>query len=308
VTGKFLIAIAGPTAIGKTALAIKLAQRYHCDIVSCDSRQFFGEMRIGTAVPTDADLNAARHHFIGHKSIFESYSVGDFEKDATAFLDDWFRNRDIAIMVGGSGLYFDAVLKGIDAFPAIDLEVRAGLRSLYAASGIGPLQQKLIALDPDYYAQVDKQNPQRLMRALEVCMGSGRPYSSYLKKNERPRNFTPILIGLETDREALYDRINRRVDEMMREGLAEEARSLYPHRGLNALQTVGYRELFEHFDGRTTLDAAVSEIKKNTRRFAKRQLTWFRRNEEMKWFDPLCPTDEFRAYIDSFIGGKKKPG
>jgi len=307
-TGKYLIAIAGPTAIGKTALAIALAQHYKCDILSCDSRQFYREMRIGTAVPDDQELAAAKHHFIQHKSIFEPYSVGDFEKDAIAFLDDWFSNHDIAVMVGGSGLYFDAVLKGFDEFPAIDPKIRIGLQQLYENSGIAALQEKLRWLDPAYFAKVDIRNPQRLMRALEVCLETGKPYSSFLKKNVARRGFTPILIGLDAEREILYDRINKRVDMMIGEGLEAEARELYPNRNLNALQTVGYRELFEYFDGKLTLDEAISEIKMNTRRFAKRQLTWFRRNEEIRWFAYDENRANIIAYIDATIKTKKKPG
>jgi tRNA dimethylallyltransferase len=300
---KYLITVVGPTAIGKTATAIRIAQHFGCDILSCDSRQFFREMRIGTAVPSADELAAAKHHFIHNKSIFEAYSVGDFEKDAIAKLDELFRNNDFAVLVGGSGLYVDAVLKGFDDFPEITDSVREEIRDAYNKTGISYLQEQLEKLDPDYYAVVDTGNPQRMMRALEVTIGTGKPYSTFLKGKENLRNFTPIIIGLEADREIMYDRINRRVDLMLADGLLAEAEQLYPHKSLNALQTVGYRELFDFIDGKLTLEAAVEEIKKNTRRFAKRQMTWFRRNENTKWFDFLAAEQGIFDYIDSKANG-----
>lgn len=282
---KFLITIIGPTAIGKTALSIALAKHFKCEIISCDSRQFFKEMAIGTAVPSPDELASALHHFIHNKSIFENYTVGDFEKEALAKLDVLFENNNYAVMVGGSGLYVDAVLKGFDEFPEIDSTVRNFVSENYEKIGISYLQNELERLDPVYFSAVAKENPQRLMRALEVCIGSGKPYSSFLNRKKNTRNFIPIVIGLEANREIIYDRINRRVDLMMEAGLLEEAEKLYPNRKLNALQTVGYRELFSYFDGDFTLDFAISEIKKNTRRFAKRQLTWFKRTENTLWFD-----------------------
>lgn len=288
---KTLITIVGPTAIGKTALSIKLAQYFGCEIVSCDSRQFFKEMRIGTAVPDPEELAAAPHHFIQNKSIFEPYTVGDYEKEAIAKLDELFEINDFAILVGGSGLYVDAVLKGFDDFPDIDASVREQVLRNYEQHGIHWLQQQLQQFDLEYYSKIlvgnpqTLQNPQRLMRFVEVCIGTGKPYSSFLNQKENKRRFTPILIGLEADRDILYDRINRRVDLMVQAGLVEEARQLYPNKDLNALQTVGYRELFEHFDGKIELETAIDEIKKNTRRFAKRQMTWFKRNDNVEWFD-----------------------
>lgn len=296
---KYLITVVGPTAIGKTAMAIQLAQHYKCDIISCDSRQFFKEMSIGTAVPSAAELAGAIHHFIHNKSVFDTYTVGDFEKDAINTLDLLFKKSDHVVLVGGSGLYVDAVLKGFDTFPDIDLAVREQLIKSYEACGIAYLQSKLQELDPDYYAIVDTENPQRLMRALEVSIGSGQPYSSFLNNKKNNRNFTPILIGLEADREIIYDRINQRVDVMMAEGLLAEAKNLHPNKDLNALQTVGYRELFSYFDGEFTLDFAISEIKKNTRRFAKRQLTWFKKNGDVKWFDFAGNDEEIVKYIES---------
>jgi len=287
---KKLITIIGPTAIGKTALSIQLANHFNCEIISCDSRQFFREMEIGTAVPSKEELASAKHHFIQNKSIFENYSVGDFEREAIAKLDELFETNDYAILVGGSGLYVDAILKGLDTFPEIDSSVRSEIISNYEQFGIEYLQRKLQELDKHYFDKISEENPQtlknpqRLMRFIEVCIGSGKPYSSFLNQNSAIRNFTPIIIGLEAERQEMYDRINLRVDLMMQDGLLEEAKNLYPNKTLNALQTVGYRELFSYFDGDFTLDFAVEEIKKNTRRFAKRQLTWFKRTGSAKWF------------------------
>ncbi len=297
---KFLITIVGPTAIGKTALSIALAKHFKCEIISCDSRQFFKEMTIGTAVPSEDELQSAPHHFIHNKSIFDSYTVGDFEKEALAKLDGLFETNDFVVMVGGSGLYVDAVLKGFDDFPEIEVSVRKEVTSKYEKLGISYLQNELKKLDPEYYAAVAKENPQRMMRALEVCLGSGKPYSSFLNLKKNVRHFTPILIGLDAERSIIYDRINQRVNTMMTEGLLKEAEVLYPHKALNALQTVGYRELFSYLDGTFPLDFAVEEIKKNTRRFSKRQLTWFKRSATTKWFDYLDPRQEIIAYIEQF--------
>lgn len=296
---KHLITVIGPTAIGKTALAIEIAQHYKCEIISADSRQFFKEMAIGTAVPSKDELQAAKHHFIQNISIFDDYTVGDFEREAIAKLDELFHDNDYAVMVGGSGLYIDAVLKGFDDFPDIDPSIRERLIAEYGKNGIEYLQQELERLDPVHYEKVAKENPQRLMRALEVCIGSGKPYSSFLNIKKNSRNFTPIVVGLDADREVMYNRINQRVDIMVESGLIEEARELYPNKKLNALQTVGYRELFSYFDGELTLDFAIGEIKKNTRRFAKRQMTWFKRNEAAKWFDFKTPLPEIINYIET---------
>ncbi|WP_310557850.1 tRNA (adenosine(37)-N6)-dimethylallyltransferase MiaA [Flavobacterium sp.] len=294
---KYLINIVGPTAIGKTSLSIALAQHFNCEIISCDSRQFFKEMKIGTAVPTTEELAGAQHHFIQNKSIFENYSVGDFEKEAIATLDELFLTNDYVVLVGGSGLYVDAVLKGFDDFPEIETSVREEVTSNYEKQGIEYLQSELEKRDPNYFEVVAKENPQRMMRALEVCIGSGIPYSSFLNQKKNTRNFTPILIGLEAERSIIYDRINHRVDLMLEEGLLAEAKELFPHKNLNALQTVGYRELFTYFEGEISLQFAIEEIKKNTRRFAKRQLTWFKRNENTKWFDYLTDRNKIIEYI-----------
>jgi tRNA dimethylallyltransferase len=298
-THKYLITVIGPTAIGKTALAIEIARHFKCDIISADSRQFFKEMTVGTAVPSKDELEAAKHHFIQNISIFDEYTVGDFERDAIAKLDELFTTNNFVVMVGGSGLYIDAVLKGFDDFPDVDPSVRETLIAEYEKQGIEYLQSELQHLDPVHYENVAKENPQRLMRALEVCIASGKPYSSFLNIKKNSRTFTPVVIGLEAERETMYNRINQRVDIMVQQGLLEEARGLYPHKKLNALQTVGYRELFSYFDGEFTLDFALEEIKKNTRRFAKRQMTWFKRNEGARWFDFTTPPAEIINYIEN---------
>ena len=303
----FLITIIGPTAIGKTALSIALAQHFGCEIISCDSRQFFKEMKIGTAVPTDQELKAAPHHFIQNKSIFERYSVGDFEQETILKLDELFKTNTIQIMVGGSGLYVDAILKGFDDFPDIDSTIREEIKKEFDLNGLNYLQHKLKELDPIYFEKLNienpqtLQNPQRMMRFVEVCLGTGKPYSSFLNQKKNKRNFVPIVIGLEADREIMYDRINQRVDIMINEGLLDEAKILYPNKQLNALQTVGYRELFDYFDEKTSLEFAIEEIKKNTRRFAKRQLTWFKRTENVKWFDFETDINQITAFIQSKI-------
>lgn len=303
----YLITIIGPTAIGKTALSIALAKHFGSDIISCDSRQFFKEMKNGTAVPSDEELAAATHHFIQNKTIFESYSVGDFEQEALAKLDELFQKNNIQIMVGGSGLYVEAVLKGFDDFPDIDNSVRETINTKFDALGIEFLQQKLQELDSEYYQKLQTenpqtlQNPQRMKRFVEVCLGTGKPYSSFIGKRKNVRNFTPIIIGLEADREIMYNRINQRLDIMLNEGLLAEAQALYPNKQLNALQTVGYRELFDYFDGKTTLELAIEQIKMNTRRFAKRQITWFKRTENVSWFDYLADKKEIITTIESQI-------
>ena len=282
-SSKTLIAVVGPTAIGKTKLGIDLAKHFQTEIISADSRQFFKEMKIGTAVPSEEELQAVPHHFIQHKSILDSYSVGDFEKDAIELLDTLFQKKDVVVMVGGSGLYVDAVVKGLDEFPNVQPKTRTVLNQKFKEQGLQYLQEELKAKDPEYFKIVDIDNPHRLIRALEVCITANRPYSSFLKQKKKQRAFNSFYVGIRADREIIYERINQRVDLMMEAGLLEEAKSLYTHRALNALQTVGYRELFEYFDGSVTLDFAVSEIKKNTRRFAKRQLTWLRKNESILW-------------------------
>ena len=281
--GKTLLAVVGPTAIGKTAMAISLARHFDTEIISADSRQFYREMQIGTAAPSQKELSSAKHHFIHHKSILDAYSVGDFEKDALEVLEKLFKEKDTVIMVGGSGLYIDAVTHGLNTFPQINPEVRKGLNADFKTNGIKSLQAQLEKYDPEYFKKVDHQNPHRLIRALEVCIGSGKPYSVFLSAEKQFRPFDTLTIGITAERSLIYERINTRVDQMMVDGLLAEVEKLTPYRNLNALNTVGYKEIFSYLDGTSTLDFAVAEIKKNTRRFAKRQMTWFKKNQETLW-------------------------
>jgi len=298
---KNLISLIGPTAIGKTALSIILADHFKTDIVSCDSRQFYKEMNIGTAVPSKIELEAANHHFIQSRSIFEEYNVGAFERDAIALLSSLFEQKDELIITGGSGLYVDAVTKGLDDFPKVDTKIRNELKSRLELEGIESLQNQLLKLDSTSYNRIDIDNKQRLIRALEISIGSDKPYSYYLGLHSKKRNFKTIKIGLTAERETVYSRINQRVDLMIENGLLDEVNNLYQHRELNALQTVGYRELFKHIEGVDSLEFAIQEIKKNTRRFAKRQGTWFRKDSEIKWFDFQTDPLEIIKHIESEI-------
>lgn len=301
-----LITIVGPTAIGKTALSIQLANAFNASIISCDSRQFFKEMTIGTAVPEPKELAAAKHYFIQNRSVFDSYNVGEFERDTLEKLEVLFKENPIQIMVGGSGLYVDAVLNGLDYFPEVAPEIREALLLKLEKEGIEVLQKQLKELDLETYKLIAIDNPHRIMRALEVCIGSGIPYSTFKNKPKKPRNFKSIKIGLNADREIIYNRINQRVDAMIDNGLIEEAKTLYAHKELNALQTVGYRELFSFFDGNFTKEFAISEIKKNSRRFAKRQLTWFKRDENILWFDYLTDKLTIVSQISEKINKLKR--
>lgn len=294
---KILIVVAGATAIGKTNLSIKLAKEFDAEIISCDSRQFYKEMKIGTAVPTEAELKDVRHHFIQSRSVFDDYNVGDFEAEAIALLHEHFQEKNWMVMVGGSGLYSDAVTDGLDEFPKVDPAIREALKADLKDKGIAHLQHKLLELDPLSHERLDLYNKQRLIRALEICIGADHPFSYYWRAHKKERDFQTIKIGLEADRGIIYDRINKRVDQMMAAGLLEEARSVYPYKDLNALQTVGYRELFGYFDGLMTIEEAVSEIKKNTRRFAKRQGTWYRKDPNIRWFDYQTKTEEIISFI-----------
>lgn len=298
---KLLISVVGPTAIGKTELAIRLGEHFQTEILSCDSRQFYSEMRIGTAVPSTFELNRIRHHFIQTRSIRDDYNVGTFEKEALELLTEKFKETDIFIMVGGSGLYADAVINGLDDFPEVYPEVRTGLMQELETYGLAPLQERLKSLDPNTYARIDIQNKQRVIRALEITEGTGKPFSSFWGKTSKTRNFKTLKIGLRADRKVVYERINRRVDIMMDLGLLDEVRDLYKFRNLNALQTVGYREIFEYLDGNVTLEEAVVEIKKNTRRFAKRQETWFKKDKKINWFDHDTDTNVIIKFIESQI-------
>ncbi len=296
---KKLISIVGPTGIGKTNLSIKLAKHFSTEIISSDSRQFYKEMKIGTAVPSNSELAAVKHHFIQSRSIFENYNVGDFEQDAIKLLEAGFQEKEWMVMVGGSGLYIDAVVDGLDDFPKVDPLIRTELKSAMDAKGIAHLQKKLFTLDPVTYHRIDLQNKQRLIRALEISIGTGRPFSKFWSANKKKRSFHTIKIGIDAEREIIYERINRRVDLMIAAGLVQEARALYGHKNLNALQTVGYKELFTHFDGELSLEEAISEIKKNTRRFAKRQGTWFRKDNSIKWFNYQTEINEVIKYLEN---------
>ena len=282
---KTLITIVGPTAIGKTSLSILIASYFKTEIISCDSRQFYKEMTIGTAVPEKEELAEVPHHFIQNRSVFEDYNVGAFERDALNVLDTLFKKHNIVVMVGGSGLYVKAVLEGLDDFPKIDPTIRLELNNIYKNEGIIPLQQQLKKLDIETYNTISLDNPQRIIRALEICIGTNLPYSSFKGKGKRKRDFESIIVGLNGDRQKIYDRINYRVDLMVKKGLLDEAQKLYPNKELNALQTVGYKELFSFFEEQITKDEAIQEIKKNTRRFAKRQLTWFKKDPNTYWFN-----------------------
>ncbi len=292
----YLIVIGGATASGKTSLAIQLAQHFDTAILSCDSRQFFREMTIGTAKPTPEELAQAPHYFINSLSIETEYSVGDYERDTLQCLENIYQEKQVAIMVGGSGLYIQAVCEGLDVFPDVPRAIRDELEALYESEGIAALQAELQGSDPTYYAKVDTQNPHRLIRALSVCRVSGQPFSSFFNQAKTARNFKPIFILLEWERALLYERINKRVDMMVAAGLVEEARGLFPHRANTALQTVGYQELFEHFEGNISLEEAIELIKRNSRRYAKRQMTWFRRDARWKGFAPQ-DVEDIKVFI-----------
>ncbi|MDX5421750.1 MAG: tRNA (adenosine(37)-N6)-dimethylallyltransferase MiaA [Hymenobacteraceae bacterium] len=298
---KHLIVVVGPTAVGKTDLCVQLAKYYDTDIISADSRQFFREMSIGTAKPTEAEQQGVKHYFIDSHSITEEYSAGTFEQDVLALLEELFRVKDVVIMTGGSGLYVRAVLEGMDAMPDTDPQVREQLIQQYEEQGLAPLIEKLQVLDPVYFNQVDKANPQRVVRALEVCLSSGKPYSDFRKSEKPERPFNVIKIALNRDRVELYSRIDQRMDLMLEQGLLEEAKALYPYREHNALQTVGYKEIFDYLEGKYDWEEAVRLLKRNSRRYAKRQLTWFNKHpEEYTWFHPQ-QWQELVAFINERI-------
>lgn len=295
---KYLIAVVGPTASGKTSLAIQLAIWLNTDIISADSRQFFREMNIGTAKPSAEELTRAPHHFIDTLSIEENYDVGQFEKDVLEKIGTLFTDKKAVILAGGSGLYCKAVWEGLDEFPEVGPAIREELIDEHRNTGLPLLLEELQRADPDYYATVDRQNPQRIIRALEIIRGTGKAYS-YFRNQGSPRvkrGFHNIKVGLEMPREELYTRIDLRMDQMIEKGLFEEARRLVQHRERNALQTVGYSEIFRHFDGDYDYAEAVRLLKRNSRRYAKRQLTWFRKDPEIEWFDPRDP-EQIKEYL-----------
>jgi tRNA dimethylallyltransferase len=296
---KHLITIVGPTAIGKTSLSIALAKHYNTEIISADSRQIFKEMSIGTAKPSVEEMDGVKHHFVDAISVTDRYTAGQFEKEAIEAINTIFEKNDVAILAGGSGLYVNAVIDGIDEVPS-DLKIREELNTSLKEEGIRPLQLMLQEKDPAHYNRMDIRNPQRLIRALEVCLVTGEPYSQLRKEEPKVRDFNIIKIGLEAPRETIYDRINQRVDIMMKQGLEEEVKALTPHKELNSLKTVGYQELFDYFDGNKTKEEAIDKIKQNTRNFAKRQLTWFKKKPDTKWFD-ISETENIIPYITKKI-------
>ncbi|GAA0881208.1 tRNA (adenosine(37)-N6)-dimethylallyltransferase MiaA [Algoriphagus jejuensis] len=283
---KNLILVVGPTAVGKTDLCLMLAKKFETEIVSCDSRQFYREMNLGTAKPSPEELALVPHHLINTRSIAEEYDVKRFEKDGLEILETIFKTNSVAIMTGGSGLFADAIIKGFDEIPTVAPEIRPMVIAAYEEKGLGWLQAEVARIDPEYFSQVDQQNPQRLMRALEVYRGTGLKFSSFRVKRAAVRPFRILKIGLERDREELYRRIDERMDQMIDQGLFEEAESLFAQRHLNSLQTVGYSEIFGYLEGNYDRAEAVRLLKRNSRRYAKRQLTWFRRDAEISWFHP----------------------
>jgi tRNA dimethylallyltransferase len=281
-----LIVICGPTASGKTKVSLDIAKALNSEIISADSRQFFRELKIGVASPSLNELDAIKHHFVGHLSVTENYNVSKFETEVIDFLSNYFQTHKYALMVGGSGLYIDAVCKGIDVLPDPDVNLREQLKMTIETEGLEFLTKKLKELDPDYYRAVDLNNPNRIMRALEVCISTGVPYSSLRHSQRKKRDFKIIKIGLDWPRSELFERIEKRVDQMILDGLVEEVKSFDQFRNLNSLNTVGYKEIFQYFDDKCSLEKAIEKIKTNTRRYAKRQLTWFRKDKSISWIHP----------------------
>ncbi len=298
---KHLITIIGPTAIGKTNLAIRIANYFKTEIVSADSRQFYKEMNIGTAKPSNSELNSIKHHLINNKSINDNYNISDYEKDALKSIKSIFNKNDVAILVGGSGLYINTVLYGLDEIPGISNETRNSLYLDLELKGIKKMQEQLKLLDPASYSDIDINNPRRLIRALEVSISTGKSYSSFLKKKKKKRDFNIIVLGINQDRLELYDKINTRVDNMVESGLINEAKQLYNLKSLNALNTIGYREVFNYIEDKYSLDECINEIKKNTRRYAKRQLTWFKSIDRVEWITPEYNFEKIIAYINNLI-------
>ncbi len=304
---KTLVIIAGPTAVGKTDLGIWLAKKFGSVVVSADSRQIYREMYIGTARPTNEELAQVKHFFIANKSIHDYYNAFQYEQEALKLLDKLFKTNNVVFLVGGSGLYIDAIVKGIDDIPTVLPEIREKLSKWFENEGIEKLRWLLEKLDPKYYQLADLNNPMRLLKALEVTIQSAKPYSSFLRGRDKKRPFEIILIGLDMPREELYDRINTRVDKMVQAGLIEEARKLYQFKGVTALKTVGYQELFDYFDGKITKEQAIDLIKRNTRKYARRQLSWFRRYKDIKWFDPR-QREEIYNWLVNELGKRKNNG
>ena len=299
---KYLLTLAGPTAVGKTQVAIEIAKHFNTEIINADSRQVYREMKVGTAVPTLGQLAAVPHYFIGSRSIQEYYNASMFEQDAIALLTRLFVGHDLVIMTGGSGMYMDAVCSGIDDFPAVNALIREQLRSDFQQKGMEWLRSRIKESDPEYYEQVDLNNPKRLLKALEIITMTDRPYSSFLTRNKKEREFSIIPVGLNVERTVLYRNINQRVDSMIREGLVSEVEALFPFRHFNALNTVGYKEIFDHLDGKISLEEAIDLIKRHSRQYARRQITWFRKNSDIRWFAP-----EERMAIIKYAEEKMQP-
>jgi len=295
---KHLIAIIGPTASGKTSLSIELAKSYNTEIISADSRQIYKGMDIGTAKPTIEEMDGVKHHFIDSVDIDHQYNAGQYEQDALAIINQLFETKDVVILVGGSGLYINAVLFGIDPFPEIPKEIRLKVLHFYKENGLQALRDEVRKLDPKFFLEVDLDNPRRLMRALEVCYATGEPYSTFRNKKPKERNFESIKIAYKWDRELLYNRINERVDLMMEQGLIAEVQKLKPYQNQVSLNTIAYKEIFDFLDGHISKERAVELIKQNTRRYAKRQMTWFRKDEEIHWFSPAAKIEDFIIYIE----------
>ncbi|WP_321998065.1 tRNA (adenosine(37)-N6)-dimethylallyltransferase MiaA [Draconibacterium orientale] len=297
---KTLVVITGPTGIGKTEVSIKVARHFNAEIVSADSRQIFKELNIGTAVPSTEELAAIPHHFIQSHSVEENYNASRYETEALELIDKLFQQKEVLLLVGGSMLYIDAICKGIDSMPDADREVRAALKKQLEEEGLESLRLQLKTLDPEYYKKVDLKNPNRIIHALEISIQTGKPYSSFRSDTPKKRPFQIIKIALNCDRQVLHNRINLRVDKMMEAGLETEARSVYHKKQLNSLNTVGYQELFAYFDGEISREKAIELIKRNSRRYARKQITWFRRDETVKWFEPTN-TEEIIEWIDTQI-------
>ncbi|MFO8234392.1 MAG: tRNA (adenosine(37)-N6)-dimethylallyltransferase MiaA [Bacteroidales bacterium] len=297
---KHLIVIAGPTAVGKTDLCLEIAKELNTEIISADSRQIYKELNVGTAKPSAEELQKVKHYFISNKSIHDFYTAGMFELDVLELLENIFRERDTILMTGGSGLYINAVCKGIDALPRVEKEIRSDLIKQYEKEGIESLRYSLQKLDPASYRTMDLKNPKRILKALEITIQTGRPYSSFLTRQSKKRPFNIHKTGLMRERDELYDRINKRVDQMLEKGLEAEAKQLFRYKHLNPLDTVGYKEFFEYFEGKISREEAIRLIKRNSRRYAKRQITWFSKDQEIKWFHPE-QKEEIKSYIKKQI-------
>lgn len=299
---KTLLLIVGPTGVGKTELSLRIAERYKAPIVSCDSRQIYREILIGTAAPTAEEQARVKHYFIGTRSLEEDYNAGEYERDALALLEELFKTHEVVVMVGGSMLYADAVCHGLDDLPSVPSDIRAHVKAQYEAHGIAWLQAEVQRLDPVYWEEVDQHNPARLAHCVELSLTSGQPYSSLRTRSRKERPFRILKIGVTRERDELYARINERVKQMIADGMVEEARSVYPKRSLNSLQTVGYRELFDYFDGQYDLDRAIELIQQNTRHYAKRQMTWFRKDKEIQWLNAHDTYEKNSTLIDAWLG------